>query len=141
MDARQLTPEEARQVIGDRAGRGQEEEELPEEIRRCRFNLGAFLMTPIWLLLHRRYLMGGLLILLNVVINFVGAAVPLIGFLGGVLMIAIAIYFGIKGYRIAWEDRGYYDTVEDVKRRERTWAIVGIVVAAAYWALQILVVL
>ena len=138
MDARQLAPEEAKQAIGDRAGQGYEEEELPEEIKRCRFNLGAFFMTPIWLLLHRKYLMGGLLILLNLVVSIAGGAAPLLGFLGGVLTLVIAVYFGLKGYRIAWEDRGHYDTVDDVKRRERTWAIVGIVVAAAFWTLQIL---
>jgi hypothetical protein len=141
LDARQLAPEEARRAMGARADQGHLKEELPEEIARCRFNVGAFLMTPIWLLLHRRFLTGGLLILLNVVVNFAGAAVPLLAFLGGVLMIAIAVYFGLKGYRIAWEDRGYHDTVEDVKRRERIWAVVGIVIAAAYWALQILVLL
>ena len=138
MDVRQLTPEEAKQAIGGREGEGYEEEELPEEIKRCRFNFGAFFMTPIWLLLHRRYLMGGLLILLSVVVGINGGAAPLLGFLGGVLMITIAVYFGLKGYRIAWEDRGHYDAVDDVKRRERMWAIIGIAVTVVYWTLQIL---
>ena len=45
MEARELTAEEARQAIGGRADRDYEEE-VPEEIRNCKFNFGAFLMTP-----------------------------------------------------------------------------------------------
>jgi hypothetical protein len=136
MDARELSQEEARKAIGSRVE--DDAEEFPEEILRCRFNFGAFLMTPIWLLLHRRTLVGGLLILLHAVTNIIGEVLPLLGLLGFALSIAASVYFGIKGYRIAWLDRGYYDTVEDVKARERKWAAVGIAVAAAFWAIRIL---
>jgi|GEM_PF-3041308 len=136
-DARQLTPGEARKAIGRQAP--MDDEEYPPEILSCRFNFGAFLMTPIWLLLHRRYLAGGLLILLHAVTNIVGGMVPLLGLLRAALSIAASVYFGIKGYRIAWRDRGYYDAVEDVRRRERRWAILGIVIAAVFWTIQILV--
>lgn len=136
VDARQLTSKEARLAIG---GRGAiDEEDYPPEILSCRFNFGAFLMTPIWLLLHRRFLAGLLLILLHAVTNIVGSMMPLFGLLGTALSIAASVYFGIKGYRIAWQDRGYYDAVEDVKGRERKWAILGIVIAAVFWTIQIL---
>ena len=140
MEARELTAEEARQAIGGRADRDYEEE-VPEEIRNCKFNFGAFLMTPIWLLLHRRVLAGILLILLLAATNMVGGAAPFLGLLGFVISIAISVYFGINGYRIAWQDRGYYDTVDDVMGRERKWAILGIVVAILLWGVQILAIL
>jgi hypothetical protein len=141
-EAGTLTPEELRQASGgEDADRDYEEEELPEAIRRRRFNFGAFLMTPIWLLLHGRIWTGVLLILLHIVTNVTATVAPPAGFLGFLLSIALSVYFGLRGYRIAWRDRGYYDTVEDVKRRERKWAVLGIAVAIIFWTLQILVAL
>ena len=113
------------------------DEDMPQEIRRCRFNWGAFFLTPIWLLFHGRIAIGLLLIGLSIVLNLAGQVSPLMGLLTIPIFLVIAIYFGTQGYKIAWSGSGIYDTVEDVKRRERNWAIVGLIIFVVLFVLRI----
>jgi hypothetical protein len=114
-------------------------EEIPDEIRRFRFNWGAFLLTPIWLFFHGRIALGVLLVGLAAASNFAGVVSPVVPILSFPVFLALAIYFGVRGYRIAWSDAGIYDTLDDVKRRERNWAVIGLVVVVGMIALRVLV--
>lgn len=86
--------------------------EIDEAIRR--WNWGAFFCSWLWAAFHKTY--WPLLILL----------VGLIPYLGQVCSLALSVYLGISGSKIAWEC-GKYDSFESYKNAQKNWTIIGIV--------------
>jgi len=104
---------------------------IPEKLG---FNWGAFFVTPIWLLFHGKIGISLLLILLNIVFRFIG--VPGISSFIVVLLIdfSIALYFGFRGNRIAWDNKGYI-SIEQLKEKQRIWNILGFIGFTIYISL------
>ncbi|HLG13610.1 MAG TPA: DUF2628 domain-containing protein [Blastocatellia bacterium] len=103
------------------------------------YNWGAFFLTTIWLLLHKRAGTALIMLLLNlctivVIFNaalayaggrrstFDLALVSLVLILTGMLA---SLYFGSEGNRIAWETRRY-ESFEQLGKKQRRWGIAGI---------------
>ena len=86
---------------------------MPAELKG--FNWGAFLLGWIWGVGH------------SVWIALVLLAVNFIPIIGTLFYFAGAIYLGVKGNELAWKN-GHYASVEDFRKRERVWAIVGAVI-------------
>lgn len=80
-----------------------------------RWNWGAFFCTWIWAVCHRTY--WPLFILLAMFIPYVGQ----------VCSLALMVYLGLNGSRIAWTC-GKYRDFDQYRRAQRVWAIVGLVV-------------
>jgi hypothetical protein len=80
---------------------------LPPEIARLKWNWGAFGLSGLWLLSHKRYVAGILALLAAIVVRVAGASAgPLIGLLA-ICALAYSVYLGLKGHRIAWKSRRF----------------------------------
>lgn len=86
-----------------------------------RWNWGAAFFTWIWALGHRLWLYA----LLGFVLNFV----PIVPF----------VVFGLKGNEWAW-DGGGYASVEELRAKERKWAIAALIFLLVLIALLVLLV-
>ena len=79
------------------------ENNFPNELNK--FNWGAFLLSWIWGVMHKKYVT--LWILPSVIIPFIG---PL----------ALAIWFGIAGNKWAWESK-QWASVEEFNEAQKFW--------------------
>jgi len=100
------------------------------------FNWGTFFLTPIWLMFHGKIGAGIGLILLNMYVNYnasrTGAViVPL------AIPLGIAVYFGTKGNKIAWKNKGH-SSREQLKKQQKPWMIAGLAVWTVMFILLIL---
>ena len=98
------------------------------------FNLGAFLISTIWSFCNGLIGMGAILTIL--ILLMIGISFLTLSMGPGVLVIivplyiarvGIAIYLGIKGNELAWATRSHKN-VEQFKKAQRTWAIVGAII-------------
>jgi hypothetical protein len=92
------------------------------EIELGKWNWGAFLLAPIWALGHRLWWRAAVAILLG--------WIPVAG-------LTIAIAFGLRGNRWAWE-RESYPNIDDFRRRERNWVKAGLIVVGTAVLLLVL---
>ncbi|HJC92773.1 MAG TPA: FHA domain-containing protein [Candidatus Phocaeicola excrementigallinarum] len=86
--------------------------EIDAAIRR--WNWGAFFCSWIWAAFHKTY--WPLFILI----------VGLIPYIGQVCSLALSVYLGISGSKIAWEC-GKYADFESYKNAQRNWTIIGLI--------------
>lgn len=86
-----------------------------------RWNWGAAFFNWIWALGHKLWLYA------------------LLGFVLGFIPFASFILFGLKGNEWAW-DRGGYASVEELRAKERKWAIAALVVFLITVVLAVLLV-
>lgn len=103
-DPNQSNTYSTNQPLSNTSGQGSSAS-VPKEIKG--WNWGAFLLTWIWGLFHRVWLS------LLVFIPYAG--------------LVMAIILGIKGNEWAWQAE-HYGSVEEFKKRERKWAIAGLIV-------------
>jgi hypothetical protein len=89
---------------------------VPPEIQG--WNWGAFLISPIWSIGNGVWI--GLL-----------SFVPYVG-------IGMAIYLGIKGNELAWKSKRW-QSIEQFKSAQRSWAIAGLIVLVLAFLLGILI--
>lgn len=87
-----------------------------QEEQLKKFSWGAFAMSPLWGLCNGVY--WPLLLIPLSMIPFVGSVLDLIG----------AVYFGIKGNRMAWNSKHEWDGFDHFLRVQRGWNIAGIIV-------------
>jgi hypothetical protein len=111
---------------------------IPEEVAR-RWNWGGFLLSIFWPWWNA-----------NVTLKWITvAAILLSSFTAGLSGLALAIYFGISGNRIAARDRSFASTDEFIAV-QRAWAKAGVIVlivcgvciplffiVAFFWALMV----
>lgn len=95
------------------------------------FSFGACGVTVIWLLCHGEASVAIGLIVLNVVLRFV--PIPFVGLLIG---LSIALYYGFKGSQIAVY-HSQYTTIEELRKGERGWTIAGVILVVIEIALVI----
>lgn len=91
-----------------------------------KFNWGAFFLTPIWLMSHRRFAAGVMVALFNLAshtVDQLGTGAVIGSFIIG---LGISWHFGRQGNRIAMES-GKFGSLEELRRSQRTWAGVGLV--------------
>jgi hypothetical protein len=81
------------------------------------WNWGAFLLALLWSIDHRVWI--GLLCI-----------IPYVGFV-------MAIVLGVKGNEWAWKSRSW-SSIEQFKARQRTWAVVGIIIFIIFFILGLL---
>jgi len=89
-----------------------------EEIRSLGWNWAGFLLPYFWLVGHGRPGPGFALLL--------SLGVPFLWPLHLVLLPGLALYLGLNGYEMAWRHQPYH-SVEQLKERERTWILWGLV--------------
>jgi hypothetical protein len=107
--------------------------------KRFPFSWGAFSFPALWLMAHDQVGWGGLVMLFTALVNtlcwmlpqYVSADQPSAGitvfvFLAGYWIMSVAL--GIKEGSIAWKE-GIYSSVEELKRSELKWTIVGLLFA------------
>jgi hypothetical protein len=99
------------------------------------FSVGGFGITVIWLFCHGETPAAIGLIVLNIVLRFI--PIPFLGLLIG---LGIALYYGFKGSQIAVYHSNY-TTVEELRKGERGWTIAGAIVLILEIALFALVLL
>lgn len=80
-----------------------------------KFNWGAFLLTPIWGIFNKTY------------ITLLFFIFPFIPYIGIILTLIFAIYFGINGNRLALKNKKW-NSVEDFNKNQKCWTIIGFVV-------------
>jgi hypothetical protein len=100
---------------------------LPEELRG--FNWGALLLTLIWGLVHRCWI-----VLCIIPLAFLPAPI------GTIALICFYLYFGFKGNDIAWKNKKW-DSIEHFQRIQNLWVKWGIgvfVVAFIFGALKVI---
>lgn len=84
------------------------------------FNWGAFLLGWIWCFGNGKAGLGILLLILG----FLGRT-PYIGLLFAIPIIIIGIILGVKGNKIAWNNKKW-NSVADFEKALKTWNLVGI---------------
>ena len=92
-----------------------------DEARRLGWNWGAFFLPYLWFLGHGRVAAGMLLL--------VSSGVPFLNLLHIAIYPILGIYLGLNGYEQAWRHQPYH-SVDQLRRRERDWAIWGFVAVA-----------
>jgi hypothetical protein len=89
-----------------------------DEAKRLGWNWGGFLLPYLWLIGHGRVAAGMLLML--------STGVPFFNLLHFAVYPILGIYLGLNGYEQAWRHQPYHST-EQLRLRERDWAIWGFV--------------
>ncbi len=103
---------------------------IPPEIAKLKWNWGAFVVTPFWLGYHGMRFFGCLLFLVVGCIRLaskVSESYALFGF----LTLAVNIYCGLVGHKLAWRRRRYESLEQyiEVESIWRNWAIGFLVLA------------
>jgi hypothetical protein len=88
-----------------------------------KWNWGAFLWTLVWTIGHRLWWQSLLVVLLG--------WIPIVG-------LVLAIVFGVKGNRWAWE-QGSYRGAQDFRTKERRWVMAWFVMVAVVAVIVLLV--
>ena len=117
------------------AGTGEGTETPPTTLTPSGFNWGAFLVIPFWLLGHKFWLWAAGYILGMFLLT--AAEVGLLKFL---VHLAFGVFLGIRANKMLWAT-GRYKSVEELRRRERPWAIFGFVSSAVVLLLLLLLIL
>ncbi len=92
-----------------------------DEAKRLGWNWGAFVLPYLWFLGHGRVAAGMLLL--------ISSGVPVLNLLHIVVYPILAFYLGLNGYEQAWRHQPYH-SVDQLRSREREWAIWGFVAVA-----------
>jgi hypothetical protein len=103
---------------------------LPDELKG--WNWGAFLLGPVWGLFNRVWF--ALVLAVIWILPFLPqwTAAPLV--FGG---LALIVYLGLKGNELAWRARRW-DSVDQFRRVQQSWATWGLLVAIAQGILVII---
>ncbi|MFO7897268.1 MAG: hypothetical protein R6U84_10070 [Candidatus Cloacimonadales bacterium] len=103
-------------------------------LENLKFNLGAFLLTPIWCFVH-----GKLLSTISLIIIW---AAPLLfeltkpfSLIFSVTYFALALYYGIKGNEIAMES-GKYRNEAELEFANKKWFSAGIIFIITYFVVS-----
>ena len=86
--------------------------EIDKEIER--WNWGAFFCSWLWAICHRIYWPIAILV------------IGLIPYLGQIASLALSVYLGLEGSRLAWNS-GEYKDFEQFKSTQRKWMIGGVI--------------
>ena len=89
---------------------------------RKKFNIGACLLTTTWLAFNCNFWFALIFIAILMFIS----SIPVINLLMLPGMIALMIYFGLKGNEIAWKTRPYRD-LEHFNKNQKIWSIAGLI--------------
>lgn len=93
------------------------------------FNWGAFSLTGLWLLFHKRYFAGLIVWIGYAALIFLATVLsPTLIFLICLALLLLLMYFGVQGNRIARESMPP-DSGETLQEKERIWNIAGLIVA------------
>ena len=98
---------------------------LSEEAKKLGWNWGGFFLPYLWLIGHGRLTLGLLLIL--------SMGIPFVVLFHLVLYPATGIYLGMNGFEQSWREQPYH-SLEQLKSREREWAIWGAALLLIWFA-------
>lgn len=84
------------------------------------FNWGAFFLGWIWCFGNGKIGLGILLLFLGILIQ-----IPYIGFIFSIPIVIIGIILGIRGNKIAWNNKKW-NSVTDFEKALKAWNIAGI---------------
>jgi hypothetical protein len=110
--------------------RGEKIQVPADRVKPKQFNWGAFALTPIWLLFHKR--IGTVLILILLTLVLIAATfrsepgVVMLKFYS-IMIYIIRLYFGYVGDEIAWETKRY-SSFEQLKEKQKGWILAGKIV-------------
>ena len=85
------------------------------------FNWGAFLMGWIWCLGNGKIGLGFLLFLLYCFVN-----IPYIGILFSIPGLIISFWLGVRGNKIAWNNKAW-KSVEEFEKVQKSWTVAGVI--------------
>lgn len=99
------------------------EEEIPVEVLKDKWHWGAFFWGPLWGAFNGVYWPILIAIALSItgrITNFLPITIAV-----SVFGLGIAIWFGLKGYRLAWENKDWYDAESFLssQKKWRNWGI------------------
>lgn len=103
---------------------------VPAEIAK-RFNWGAFLLSWIWGLGNKTYI---------TLLIFLASIFAFIPFIGGLVPLGCAIWFGVKGNEWAWQNKKW-DNIEHFNSVQKTWAIVGVILAVVSFVITFITIM
>jgi hypothetical protein len=96
---------------------------VPPEVAQLQWNWGAFFLNWLWCLNHGLVLWGVLILVVPTLLRIVHLA-PL----GSLLVLAAAIYMGINGYKLGWQNRRFEGGIPQFLEVEKAWMKWGIAV-------------
>ena len=88
---------------------------VPEEVKN-KFNWGAFLLSWIWGIGNKTWI---------TFVIFPACFIPLVG---GLVVLGLQIWFGIKGNEWAWQNKKF-ESIEQFHSNQKKWAIAGLIAA------------
>lgn len=89
-----------------------------------KWNWGAFFCSWIWAVCHKMYWPVAIII------------VSMLPYIGQVCSLALCVYLGLNGSKIAWRSGKYNDDFEAYRRAQRNWAIGGTIFFILYVMVQ-----
>lgn len=101
--------------------------QVPAEIAK-EFNWGAFLLSWIWGIGNNSFIT--LVIIPAAILN-------LIPFVGILVQIGLAVWFGKMGNTWAWQNK-HFDSIEQFNDYQKKWAIAGLIVFGVTIVLSVL---
>jgi len=120
-----------------------EQDHIPPEIERLRWNWGAFFFPILWTKNHglttMAAMLGGGLLVLRLIRYLLQSISPL-AFLGicavyGVTYFAVQIYFGLNGHRIGWRNRHFSGGLDEYHKVQNAWMWWGLGINVAGWVI------
>jgi hypothetical protein len=115
---------------------------VPQQVAAYKWNWGAFLLPFWWCISHRLYGFA-----LASVVTVVVVATSLVGIsstvgsgaatVGAIATFGLYVYLGMKGHRLAWENRWFEGGIKQYREVQTIWMWCGIVLAIIYVLLGI----
>ena len=94
-----------------------------------KFNWGAFLMSPIWFIMYKQWVLFVIVTIALIFFNHLSYYNPLLI----VPYYVLTFFLGRKGTRIAWKVYGGNDgNVDIILKAQRDWIIPGIIINLLY---------
>lgn len=98
--------------------------EVPPEIARLKWNWGAFFLPFLWSVSHKIKWGWGILAL-----TLLSRAGGVIGGLFAIVYVGAAIYLGLKGHTLAWQNRRFDGGTAQYFAVQRKWLTWGLAVS------------
>lgn len=94
--------------------------DIPPEIAALKWNWGAFLLSFLWTVNHKMSWGWGLLVL-GLLSN-----IPFLGILFSLVSLGIAIYLGLNGHKLGWQNRRFEGGMSEFIAVQQKWLIWGV---------------
>ncbi|BDI33801.1 hypothetical protein CCAX7_58520 [Capsulimonas corticalis] len=114
-----------------------QQDTVPPEIARLHWNWGAYFLPILWCRWHGLTTLAGVLagtsLCLRLLRIMPSPLHPVFYAIYGLFWLAVSIYMGFNGHKMAWRNRRYFGGVEEHLKVQRAWLLGGLLAGPVLW--------